>query len=318
MLGGVLDHRRLSYFLAVAAERSFTRASERLHIAQPALSRQVRLLEDEVGGPLLIRGSGADGVTTTEAGRLLVERAPALLLELERLERAVADAAGGPRRSSTLKLGYAASAAHGSAPPILNELRARSPEIEIDAHMLCNADAMRLLHAGELDAAILRAPEGTDGLATHLVRRELQGVVLAEDHRLAGAPTVPLAALDGTTIVIHPRIANPGRYDAIVAACKAAGIEPDLSQPLLAFDPTHAMVRGTDRVTIVSDPGGALPPGLVWRPMSPVFALDVRLVTPLIPAGPVVDLLQAASVVAEASGWLREPVVVDTSAELTA
>lgn len=317
----MLDHRRLSYFLAVAAERSFTRAAERLHIAQPALSRQVRLLEDELGGPLLVRG-GAGGLTTTPAGALLLERAPALLRELERMWEDAGRLSGADRGARLLRLGYAASAAHGSAPPILAELRRRDAGIEIRATMTSTPDALERLRAGTLDAAILRTPSAVDGLSLTLIRREAQGVILRAGHPLAvGRGAVPLEALADQTIVIHPRAANPGRYDRILAACHAAGFEPVVEEPLLAFDPTHTLVAGSDRVTIVSDPGAGVPQGLVWVPIHPALLLDVVLVTPVAASadpGAMAELTEAIEVVATREGWLDDPVVPEPRPEAEA
>jgi DNA-binding transcriptional LysR family regulator len=308
IVGGVLDHRRLSYFLAVAAERSFTRAAQRLHVAQPALSRQVKLLEDELGGPLLVRG-GADGVTTTPAGELLVQQAPALLSQLEVLWDAAARLAGGDRGARILRLGYAASSAHGAAPVVLAELRERDPQLTVQARMVSAADALAGLHAGTLDAAILREPIGIDGLASYVVRREPQGLILRAGHPLDDGRPIPMQALDAVPIVIHPRDANPGRFDRIRAACRAAGLDPTFEEPLLAFDPTHGMVRDSDRVTIVSDPGGGLPSGLRWVPLEPTLTLDVVVLTPLVAADPGVigSLIAAALHVADREGWLATP-----------
>ncbi|MEN0012404.1 MAG: LysR substrate-binding domain-containing protein [Solirubrobacteraceae bacterium] len=302
----MLDHRRLSYFLAVAAERSFTRAAERLHVAQPALSRQVRQLEDELGVPLLVRG-GADGVTPTAAGALLLERAPELLRQLDRVWDDARRVAGADRPGARLRLAYAASAAHGSAPPILAELHAREPDLAVQARMASTVDAIAGLRGGTLDAAILRAPVDIEGLAAYVVRREPQGVVMREGHPLAQGTTVALAALAGTTILIHPRDANPGRYDLLLRASRDAGFEPSFEEPLLAFDPTHSTVAASDRVSIVSDPGAGLPPGLVWLPIEPALTLDVVLLTPLVAAASpaaVASLVAAADAVARRSGWL--------------
>src|SRR5204863_10011371 len=108
----VSDLRRLRSFLAVARERSFTRAAEQLHIAQPALSRQIRQLEQELGVRLLDRTT--QYVEPTEAGHLLMERGAALCEEADRLRRDLRGFAGGQR--GTLTIGYSAGISYETAP----------------------------------------------------------------------------------------------------------------------------------------------------------------------------------------------------------
>ena len=115
--------RRLRYFVAVATERNFTRAAERLHVAQPALSRQVRLLERELGVQLLRRTTRE--VTLTDAGRHLLERAPALLSATDDLWRSVRSFAAGEQGSVTL--GYGTSAGYETAPSCSRRSRAGCP-----------------------------------------------------------------------------------------------------------------------------------------------------------------------------------------------
>ncbi|MEV4422807.1 LysR substrate-binding domain-containing protein [Patulibacter sp. NPDC049589] len=303
----MLDLRRLSYFLAVATERSFTRAGERLHVAQPALSRQVRLLEEELGVELLVRG-GAQGLEPTAAGALLLERAPALLAGLEGLREDVQRLGGGERERRLVRVGYAASAGYETAVRIVAAVGRRDAAIDVQARVVCVADALDALRAGTLDAAILRCPPDAPGLHRRLVRRELQGVLLPGDHELARGEVVALSALRDVPIVLHPRDANPGRYDAIVAACRAAGFEPDVRAPLVAFDPAHQAVRDGAGVTLVSEPTGGLGDGLTWRPLAPALVLDVVLLTPLVDtADGVATLADVAVEVAAYEGWLDDP-----------
>ncbi|MDO9409176.1 LysR family transcriptional regulator [Patulibacter sp.] len=303
----MLDLRRLSYFVAVATERSFTRAGERLLVAQPALSRQVRLLEDELGTPLLVRG-GPDGLETTAAGALLLARAPALIADLEALREDVERLGGDDRESRTVRLGYAASAGYETAVRVVAAMRERDGAIDVRARVVCVADALEALGAGTLDAALLREPPASSAFERRLVRRELQGVLLRDDHPLAAQEVVSLSALRDVPIVVHPRDANPGRWDAIVDACRAAGFEPRLEPPLVAFDPAHQAIRDGAGATIVSRPAGGTGDGLTWRPVAPALVLDVVLLTPRVAAAPGVATLAAvAGEVAEAEGWLRDP-----------
>ena len=173
--------RRLRYFVAVATERNFTRAAERLHVAQPALSRQVRLLERELGVELLHRTTRE--VTLTDAGRFLLERAPALLSATDDLWRSVRSFAAGEQGS--VALGYGTSAGYETAPRLLEAIARRLPELEVSARVMATAEILDAVGEGAIDAGLVRCPPARDGLEAHVVRREPQGVLLRRDHALA-------------------------------------------------------------------------------------------------------------------------------------
>jgi DNA-binding transcriptional LysR family regulator len=123
----VTDLRRLQYFIAVARERNFTRAAERLHVAQPALSRQVRLLEEELGVELLHRTTHE--FELTEAGEFLLERGPVLLGAADELWRTVRTYGTGERGG--VLIGYGGSASYETAPRLLQALTERYPGIAV-------------------------------------------------------------------------------------------------------------------------------------------------------------------------------------------
>ena len=294
--------RRLRYFVAVATERNFTRAAERLHIAQPALSRQVRLLERELGVELLRRTTRE--VTLTDAGRFLLERAPALLSATDELWRSVRSFAAGEQGS--VALGYGTSAGYETAPRLLETIARRLPELEVSARVMATAEILDAVGDGTIDAGLVRCPPARDGLDVHVVRREPQGVLLRRDHPLAEAAAIALPALGGLPVLLHPRAANPGHYDAVLALCRAAGVEPEVLERSPALDLAQTPVVDGRAVAIVGESSRTvLPAELTWRALSPPAALEVAIVARAQPRSPALERLLAAAAEAAAQlGWL--------------
>ncbi len=277
------DLRRLGYFVAVAQERNFTRAAERLHIAQPALSRQVRLLEDELGVELLRRTT--HDVELTEAGALLLERGVRLLGDADALWRGVRRLAAG--EIGTIRLAYGASSAYETAPKLLATLAERLPELEIETQVLATPAILAGVAAGSLDAGIVRcAPSGA------VLRREPQGVLLHLEHPLAARDAIGVGELRDELILIHPRADNPGHYDALLSLL---GFAPRLLERRVTFDLAQTPVAEGRAVTITGISGHS--PSLAWRPLAPETTLDVHLLAD----GP---FAAAALAVARDLGWV--------------
>ena len=257
------DLRRLGYFVAVAEERNFTRAAERLHVAQPALSRQVRLLEDELGVELLRRTTHA--VELTEAGELLLERGSRLLDDADALWQGVRRAAAG--EAGTIRLGYGASSAYETAPRLLAALASRLPELAVETQVLATPAILSEVADGSLDAGIVRcAPSGV------VLRREPQGVLVDPEHPLALRDAVGVDELRDELLLMHPRAENPGHYDAVLGLLD---FTPRLLERRVTFDLALTPVAEGRGVMIAGV--SAQSPGLVWRPLEPEATLDVHL-----------------------------------------
>ena len=183
--GGIpIELRQLRAFVAVAEERHFGRAAERLHIAQPPLSQTIRRLEAELGAPLLYRTTRR--VDLAPAGEVLLARAKPILAAVEAAEEDARRAARG--EYGRLSIGFTGSATYSLLPSLATTLRAHLPGVELELHgeMLTPAQVAGLLD-GTLDLGLLRPPVDEPDLSLAPVRREPFVAVLPRAHRLAAA-----------------------------------------------------------------------------------------------------------------------------------
>ena len=221
-----MDTNLLASFVAVAEELHFGKAAERIHVAQPALSRQVKRLEGDLGVTLLVRDRRK--VSLTEAGRVFLGEARATLEQVERARRAAVRASRG--EVGRLSLGFVGSAAHEALPRLVRAFREDRPEVEVELWALYTPKQVRALEEGSLDAGLLRTPPEYDFLEVLPVGREPLLAVLPEDHPLAREERVPLAALADEDFVFPPRRLSPAIHDRVISLCRQAGFSPRVVQ----------------------------------------------------------------------------------------
>lgn len=188
-----LDLRKLRYFVAVADRLHFGRAADDLHIAQPALSRQIRALEHDLGAPLFTRNR--HGVALTEAGRQLLTDAGPLLASALAVRRRVTVAARGSQR---LMVGFRVGIAVTAAVRRFND---RHPDVLVDVQRIEWDDQAPMLLDGRIDVGYVRLPIDEAGLRVTPLYREPRVAVLPAGHRLAGKEQVTEADLAGEPLV---------------------------------------------------------------------------------------------------------------------
>jgi len=299
----VADLRRLQYFVQVARERNFTRAAERLHIAQPALSRHVRLLEQELGVELLFRTTHE--FELTEAGEFLLERAPALLTAADELWRSVRTYGTGER--GAVKVAYGGSASYETAPRLLQALAERHRGITMTTAVKSVDEIVAGLSDGSIDLGLVRCPPRTPQLDARVIRREPQGLLLRRDHPLASRSSVGLADLADETLLLHPREANAGHYDAVLGLFDDEPFEPRVLLRTLSFDLAYTPVLQGQAVVIIGESAASLglPGELCWLPLSPTPRLEVSLLARRHKRSPAVGaLLDSAAGVSAELGWI--------------
>jgi DNA-binding transcriptional LysR family regulator len=191
-----LDLRKLRYFVAVAEELHFGRAAERLHIAQPVLSRQIRALEDEVRAQLFVRTKRATELTP--AGRQLLDDARPLLSAADAARRRVARAA---RESKTFTIGFMPGLTVTEA---VRAFGAAHPDIDVELIRTTWNDQVDVLHDGRVDVSIVRLPIDQAGLTVRPLFEEPRVAMLPSDHRLAGKPVIDITDLADEHLLQDP------------------------------------------------------------------------------------------------------------------
>ena len=261
-----MQFRHLQYFLAVAEELNFTRAAERLHIAQPPLSTQIQALEADLGVRLFDRSRRA--VTLTAAGRALLPEARRLIGDMERAARIARHAGDGT--VGRLTLGFVPSAANGALPGTLRRYRRRFPRVELVLLECAPDDLVRRLHERRIDVAFMFAPIADDALRTHCVCTEHLMAALPRDHRLAGAAAVDLRELAKDPLILPTRHETPGLYSRIRELFDEAGVEPTIVQrEVWMMQTVIGLVAAEIGAAVVPSSAAILHrEGVVYRPLA--------------------------------------------------
>ncbi len=263
-----MELRHLRYFVAVAEGLNFRRAAERLRIAQPALSAQIKSLEDDLGVRLFERTTRS--VKLTQSGVMLLEEARAVLAAASQAERRAKEAQQG--LVGTLRLGVIAPAANSWLAGILRQFRQRFPGVQLSLFDLTSPEQFEQLRAGELDAGLLRPPVGFLELDYQFVEESAQILALAADHRLAKKRKLEWSDFhDEQLVLVHPSMQH-GYYDAFLAACAKAGAKPrvaqyanDIQTKMWLISAGFGIAPTTETLAQIQRPGllfRSLPPGL--------------------------------------------------------
>jgi DNA-binding transcriptional LysR family regulator len=227
-LGSVVtpDLRQMRYFAAVAEHGSFTRAAQDLHVAQQAVSQQVKALEQLLGVTLLERSSRR--VTLTPEGVVFLADCRRVLAGADRAARRVQAAARG--EAGTLRLVYTLVSAFETVPVLLERLGKDFPLLKVEAREVFGGDIPTLLRDDGCDVALAPLTSYPDGIRQRTIRREVVRVAVGERHRLADCEEVSLSSLRDETLELWPHEMAPGYYDAVIAACHTAAFEPAVDE----------------------------------------------------------------------------------------
>lgn len=235
-----MELRHLRYFVAVAEELHFGRAAERLYVVQPAVSEQVRKLEQELGVRLFDRTPR--NVSLTSAGAALLDEARLVLRQAEVAKLAAQGARD--RATMRLRIGYLADALPPVVPRALRHLATAAPRVQI---ALQSGPARRLsddLRARRLDAVVTSLPAATSGLRITPLGWESVVAAVPLTHAQALRSDLVLEWATSDQFLVLPREVNPAFYDAVGSSCRNGGLEPAFVEVATVDDALLAAAAG--------------------------------------------------------------------------
>jgi DNA-binding transcriptional LysR family regulator len=274
----MVELRHLRYFIAVAEELNFSRAAQRMHMAQPPLSAAIRQLERDLGVDLFVRTTRE--VKLTDAGRAFLQGARRTLADAERAAEDARRAAAG--ELGHLRIAYSWSTRFQTLPALGRAFRATHPDVELLAQEMWNARMPAAFASGSIDLALSLCPEIAAELELAPIRTERLVALLPAAHPLAREQAIPLSALAAEEFILFPREIAPRLHDAFVAIYRRAGFEPRVRNEsfhtgwdlgILAEIPAAAIAPQTVAgglpegiaAVALSEPTDALETCLLWR-----------------------------------------------------
>jgi DNA-binding transcriptional LysR family regulator len=271
-----MDFRHLRYLIAAVEEGSFQGASQRVHVAQPALSRRIRDLEVELGCELLVRG--ARGVTPTRAGEAFYRKALNILEELDEashLARSI-----GSEQAKVARLGLVqTSRKFAFVQDAVAAFSSQNPNGVISLKRGASHDLAGALRDGRLDLTFLYEWRvNSHGFRERTIHKERYVLAVHPRHRLAVAEPAELADFADEPLVWLARRENTHGHDALMRQCRLHGIEPAIGHHAASYEEQFdlVLVTGgtclTPALTMLSMPPGAL----VFRPL-PSFEAEINL-----------------------------------------
>jgi DNA-binding transcriptional LysR family regulator len=243
-----MELRHLRYFVAVAEELHFNRAADRLHIAQPPLSQQIKQLEVELGVELFYRRTKRQ-VQLTEAGQVLLQTAYRILAQVE---QAIGDTQrAGRGETGTLIVGFTSTVVYDILPAILSQYRQQFPNVNLVLQELTTTQQEEALQNHQIEVGFCHPPLKNENLELERILQEPLVVALPETHPLACETTLPICSLADESFILFPRHLGPGFYDQIVSFCQLANFSPKVVQEAVQMQTIIGLVSANMGVALV-------------------------------------------------------------------
>jgi DNA-binding transcriptional LysR family regulator len=247
-----MNFKQLNYFMAVAEELHFGRAAERLGIAQPPLSRQIKQMEEEMGAILFNRGRSS--ITLTQAGERLHMRGLAIMSMVDdtRLEvRRIGQGAEG-----RLRIGFVGSSTYGILPNIIKSFRATHPGVNMSLIPMNNAQLQKQLVGREIDVAFARPALNDAEFAVKKLMEERLIVALPDTLDTGSRRIADLRRLETHNLILYPEYPRPSYADFVLNACRDAGFDAPMQVFTMDLQTAISLVAIGEGVCIVPESVG--------------------------------------------------------------
>jgi DNA-binding transcriptional LysR family regulator len=243
-----MEIRHLRYFVTVARERNFTRAAEKLHIAQPPLSRQIQQLEEEVGMVLLDRDSRP--LRLTEAGRLLYEHAAQVLERFDDLRTMMRRFREAER--PRFVIGFVASTIYAALPHLIRRFRAETPGVDVSLVEMVSLEQIVALKDGRIDVGFGRIRFDDPAVRRDVLREERLVVALPLSHPLLEQEgPLSFAELAAEPLILYPRVPRPSYADQVISIFRDRGLEPHIAHEARELQTAIGLVAAEVGICIV-------------------------------------------------------------------
>ena len=260
-----MELRHLRYFIAVAEELHFTKAAERLHIAQPPLSQQIQQLEAELGVKLFERKTKRQ-VQLTEAGKVFLQEAYQLLVQLETAVALTQKTGRG--ETGQLRIGFTSLVIYDLLPLILQQFREQFLEVELVLLELTTSKQEQALRDSLIHVGFAHPPLEDDTLSYKCIHSETLVVALSSTHSLAQKECICVQSLLSEPLIMFPRYLAPGLYDRIMSLFQQRNFKPNITQEAIQMQTIIGLVSAGMGVAITpSSLQNLQRSGVVYRPI---------------------------------------------------
>ncbi|WP_404356435.1 LysR family transcriptional regulator [Cytobacillus firmus] len=270
-----VEFRQLKYFIAVAEELHFTKAAERLKMAQPPLSQQIKSLEEELGVPLFLRSRRH--VELTEAGQAFLKNAYAILKNLDDAREEAIRIHNG--EYGQLIVGFTGSVTFDLLPNIIRLFRERNPFVNIVLKQLTTSEQVKALHQKKIHVGLLVSPVDSSLLSIEKIREETFVAVVSADHPLADSEAkLNAESLAKYPFITTPRSTGPAFYDAAISFFHNAGYSPNISQEAHELHTIVSLVSFGMGVALLPRSFQAINhPRVVYKELNDPFTINISL-----------------------------------------
>ncbi|MFN6572223.1 LysR family transcriptional regulator [Nostoc minutum NIES-26] len=260
-----MELRHLRYFIAVAEELHFSKAAERLHIAQPPLSQQIQQLEAELGVELFHRKTKRQ-VQLTQAGQVFLQETYQLLAHLEKAIELTQRMGRGEK--GQLRVGFTSLVTYNLLPQILRKFREKYPEVELVLQELTTTQQEQALQNRHIHVGFAHPPLEDNTLNQECIQQEPLVVALPETHPLTQQERIPMRSLADEFFIMFPRHLGPGLYDQIVSLCQQGNFSPKITQEAIQMQTIIGLVSAGMGIAIVpSSLQNLQRSGVIYRPI---------------------------------------------------